>query len=272
MRNIGHLKEELEARVIKDKFLSMPLAERRVYFEINGFLIVPGAIDEEVLVKLNREFDRTTLDRDIELGPKETRTILEKSSHSWVTPSVAKLIENPKVLQMIRLCYGDDIRFFKGVYYPKPRKEIAEKPRQMLHMDYGGAEYEDDFRNTSASWVNVGFYLCDLTFENGPLWVVPRSHRQCHLIPGSNFEYLEEKAKIVLAKAGTAVLFHCSTVHAGGLNFTDQIRRALFYSYRPGWAKPVGLIPEWPQRLVENAPPKRKPLLVGLNEGLPHST
>lgn len=112
--------------------------------------------------------------------------------------------------------------------------------RQILHLDYGTEEYSGDARNFSPSWVNVGFYLTNLTPQRGPLWVVPRSNRRYELRPGSDLEFLDGEAQIVLAKAGDAVLFHCFTAHAAGFNYSDSPRQALFCSFRPDWARLPG--------------------------------
>ena len=67
---------------------------------------------------------------------------------------------------------------------------------------------------------------------------------------------------------GDAVLFHCFTVHAAGTNRSRDTRHALFYSYRPGWARPSGRVDEWHPGFVRRAPPLRRRLLLDLNGGL----
>ncbi len=61
------------------------------------------------------------------------------------------------------------------------------------------------------------------------------------------------------------ILFHCFTIHAGGILPTAEPRHAVLDSYRPGWAQPVGSVPEWPEEIVRDASPE---LLEGQNSGV----
>ncbi|OLE51703.1 MAG: hypothetical protein AUI36_18570 [Cyanobacteria bacterium 13_1_40CM_2_61_4] len=234
----------------------MSSLEQRSFFSENGFLVVPNAISSDQLADIHMEikayrFKGTTED-------------------IWAAPSVPPLIENEKVLSALQSILGEEVRFFKGAYVETPPIGIQGKAqeRKALHVDYGIGENIGDARNSCASWINVGYYLTDLTLEHSPLWVVPGSNRNYHVVPTDDMEYMANEAKMVLAKAGDAVLFHCFTVHAASLNVSNDTRHAFFFSYRPAWAKPIALIPEWPEAFIDKAPPQRRRLLRGLNQGL----
>jgi Phytanoyl-CoA dioxygenase (PhyH) len=242
------------ADVIGDDFGVMTPESQREYFGEHGFVVVPGAIPPQEVSEILGDIDR-----------REWR---EREDDFWSSPLVARLVENPAIVAAVRNCYGPDVRFFKGVYVARPPVESAlrtpEQPlRQNLHMDYSTAEDAQDFRNFAPSWVNVGIYFTTLTPDNGPLWVVPRSNRRYHLAPGPELERVSAEARMVLANAGDAVLFHCFTVHAGGYNFSDESRRALFLSYRPAWSQPPGPVPAWPDEVIAAASPERRRLLIG---------
>ena len=74
---------------------------------------------------------------------------------------------------------------------------------------------------------------------------------------------------MVLAKAGDAVLFHCLTIHAGGVMRSRRPRPSAFMSYRPGWAAPLSPVDEWPEEVVHSATPELRTLLAGQNDGVP---
>ena len=74
---------------------------------------------------------------------------------------------------------------------------------------------------------------------------------------------------MVLAKAGDAVLFHCRTIHAGGVMRSRRPRPSAFLSYRPGWAAPLGPVEEWPEHVMRGASPELRRLLAGQNDGVP---
>ncbi|HXC69433.1 MAG TPA: phytanoyl-CoA dioxygenase family protein [Pyrinomonadaceae bacterium] len=230
--------------------------EQRTFFMENGFLGIAEALSKSELETIHREVDNAGL--------------TGLTDKIWNVPSLPPLIENPKIVGALRHIFGDEVRFFKGSFTDSPPGTITDgkTTRTGYHVDYGGGEPEGDFRNSCASWVNVGIYLTELTRENSPLWVVPGSNRDYGILPCSDLEHMHSQAKILLANAGDAIIFHCMTVHAGGQNFSNEGRRALYFSYRPAWARHVGPVPEWPKEFVESAPPERKRLLQDLNKGL----
>ncbi len=229
-------------------------AAKRTFFAEHGFLHIPGALDPARLVRVRAAV--------ADLGPW--------TEELWHQPELIELIGLPSLVEPIRQVLGPELRFFKGAYV---RTGAVGSPaqrttRQALHRDYGIGEAQDDFRNSNACWLNAGIYLTDLAPERGPLWVVPGSHRLLTPAPGSDASTCDGQARMVLARAGDIVLFHCLTLHAGGANLTAASREGLFYSYRAAWARPIGPVPEWPARVVENAPPELRALLIGQNDGL----
>ena len=229
---------------------STPEAQRAYYGE-NGFTVVPGAIKPDHLADILADIDRLAWG--------------EKQHDFWTSPAVARLVENEAVLAAVRNLYGADIRFFKGVYVARPpgQRVAGDLGRQGLHIDWGTAENAQDLRNFSASWVNIGFYFTDLTPDHGPLYVVPGSHRRYEIGPNRSLEHMARDARMVLARGGDAVLFHCYTVHAGGYNFSQTSRRAIFLSYRPAWAERPDQAAVWPDKLIATASPELRRLLMG---------
>lgn len=234
----------------------LSLSEQARFFDENGFLGIPAALSKEEVGRAIEEIGK--------YGLKGT------TEDIWSAPFAKELVTNAKLLAALTAIYGEEIRFFKGAYVETPPvvAESAQHQRKALHVDYGIGEPEGDLRNSAASWVNVAFYLTDLTAEHSPLWVVPGSNRVYSVVPASNLERFQDQAKMVLARAGDVVLFHSNTVHAASHNLSDETRHALFYSYRPAWAKPAGTVPEWTEKFVSSFPAKHQGLLKNLNAGL----
>ncbi len=230
---------------------------RRGFFAEYGFLQVPRVLDPDALRRVRAAVT--------DLGAWH--------EDPWHRPELVAAIAQPTLIAAIEQLLGPDLRFFKGVYVrTPPLGSPGERPlRQGLHRDYGIGEEQGDFRNSNACWLNVGIYLDDLTPERGPLWVVPGSHRLTHLAPGGDYSGLDHQARMVLARAGDAVLFASQTVHAGGANRTAWSRAGLFYSYRAAWARPIGQVREWPEALVGQLPPRGQALLRGQNDGMARS-
>lgn len=236
-------------------FAGLSASKQREFFDENGFLWVPNAMSAGDLAAVHRDV--------------KTHGLVGTTEEIWAGPSFAPLIDNPKVLGALQSVLGQEVRFFKAAYVGTPpiRTPGMKPSRNTLHVDYGIGETIDDWRNSCASWINVGFYLSDLTAERSPFWVVPGSNRYYHVPPWTDMEYLGDDARMVLAQAGDALLFHCLTIHATAANVSDEIREALFYSYRPGWARHIGPVKEWPQDFLDSLPEARRRLLVGLNQG-----
>lgn len=230
--------------------------EQARFFNENGFLVIPAALSQQEVKQAIKEIG--------DHGLKGT------TEDIWKAPFTKKLVVNAKLLSTLSAIFGKEIRFFKGAYVetlPDAAGTFRQQ-RKALHVDYGIGEPEGDIRNSAASWVNVAFYLTDLTPEHAPLWVVPGSNREYSVVPASDLEYLQGKAKMVLVRAGDVVLFHSNTVHAASHNLSGETRHALFYSYRPAWAKHAGQVPEWPAEFIRSFPSEYQGLLKDLNIGL----
>jgi ectoine hydroxylase-related dioxygenase (phytanoyl-CoA dioxygenase family) len=231
-----------------------PEQQRDHYAEF-GFVLLPRIVSAEQIARIAREEEGS-----------ERYDFIER----WPGPALEALITNPKLLELIRLSFGEDLRFFKSVYaeWRTADEDKKKRGRQVLHRDYTPEPGDGDYRNSCASWCNVGHYLIDLEEDEGPLWVVPGSHKQVWTKERGNFEQFADQARMVLAKAGDAVMFHNFTMHAGGVMLSGRPRPSVFLSYRPGWAAPLGTVPEWPEQVVGQAAPLLRQLLAGQNDGL----
>lgn len=112
---------------------------------------------------------------------------------------------------------------------------VRRDDRQGLHRDFDPTGQDGkDFRNSCDRWCNIGIYLRDQTPEEGPLWVVPGSHKLPRDIgrAGLDFnEYYAPQARRICCSAGDAVIFDCLTIHAGGKH-VQRDRPGCFHSYR----------------------------------------
>jgi len=239
--------------IFQQEWEKMALSEQVQFFAKNGFLVIPKAIAPEALSQIKQDINSHQLSGTTE--------------NIWVSSAIKNLIANKKLIETLHGILGLDIRFFKGAYVNKNPIGIsgALPKREALHVDYGIGEEFGDFRNSCACWINVGYYLTDLSIEHAPYWVVPESHRWNHLKPNTNMEYLEDQAYMILAKAGDIILWHSLTVHATSQNVSEQPRSAFFFSYRPAWAQPIGKVSDWPIEFINQFDATTRKLLIGDN-------
>lgn len=253
---------KLPEQIIQENWSAMAAEEQRHYFGSNGFLVIPNAISTEQLKDMFLDIKRYSPDSSLEVANKAFNNI----------PTFSSCIENPNIVPVIKNLLGEKITCFKGDYVAKKPALGAQKDayRTALHVDYGIGLDTGDFCNTSPSWLNVAIYLTDMSLQHGPFSVVSGSHQAYHLTPGTDMEHLSDRASMILAKAGDAVVFNCFTVHAGGGNVSDSTQHIVFCSYRPTWTKPIGKVREWPASFIKNSPPERQALLRDLNKGVYH--
>jgi hypothetical protein len=102
------------------------------------------------------------------------------------------------------------------------------------------------FDSPSTSWrvrdfnllsVRVLYALHDIPVENGPLCVVPGSHKSNYFSPFDDADPVNEPGMIPLPmQAGDAIIFTENLRHGGFPNSMDQVRKTLHLFYAPRWA------------------------------------
>ena len=92
--------------------------------------------------------------------------------------------------------------------------------------------------------INCGYFLDEITMENGPIVVVPGSHRALFK-PPVDFSGSFPDEVYVMAKPGQAVMFDGCTYHRGAANTSPPhperplaaTRRVCLMCYQPAWMK-----------------------------------
>jgi hypothetical protein len=135
-------------------------------------------------------------------------------------------------------------KFLINILYPKAKlylksyspvfsnfmvKKSGENSSLGFHQDW---TFSDDFQYPI---LNLWVSLTDLTNENGPLKIIPKSHKLKTPIRARNFKSdLEEipdfvlncMSKKFLLKKGDAIFFHENLIHASGNNLSNKTRLA----------------------------------------------
>ena len=154
-----------------------------------------------------------------------------------------EISRNKKIISIVKKLIGGTVRFHLGkLNFKLPNKKGGEIA---WHQDWAF------YPHTNDDLITVGIYLEDCNEENGPLKVIPGSHRKkvlSHHSEENNFigKINTKKSKINVKKnvslmglAGTVTFFHCRTIHGSGLNYTSNNRPLLLFSYRACDAWPL---------------------------------
>jgi ectoine hydroxylase-related dioxygenase (phytanoyl-CoA dioxygenase family) len=158
---------------------------------------------------------------------------------------------HPRVLAAIAYVLSSDLKLSSL----NSRAALPGEGLQALHADWGGPVTPGEYQVCNSIWL-----LDDFTADNGATRVVPGTHRSGQTpqqaMPDPRAPHPDEK--MLLAPAGTVVIFNSHTWHGGTLNCTDKPRRAL-HSYFCRRHQPQQLDqrrymrPETAQRLSEAA-------------------
>ena len=130
---------------------------------------------------------------------------------------------HPRVLAAIAHVLSNNLKLSSLNF----RAALPGSGLQGLHADWGGAVAPGDYFVCNSIWL-----LDDFTESNGATRIVAGSQRSGKIprdvMPDPSQPHPDET--LLIAPAGTVVIFNSHTWHGGTLNRTDQPRRAL-HSY-----------------------------------------
>ncbi|MEM0943149.1 MAG: phytanoyl-CoA dioxygenase family protein, partial [Pseudomonadota bacterium] len=130
----------------------------------------------------------------------------------------------------------------------------------------GALDWHQDYAfypHTNQDMLAIGIMIEDCTPENGPLMVIPGSHRgrggigggpiydhhQGEMfvggVPSRALGGLDAAAVALTAPAGSVSIHHTATLHASTANRSESNRPLLLYNYFAADAYPVFYQPDW---------------------------
>lgn len=226
-----------------------------------GFTVIHDVLDAAVAREMRDYVVEKAFDIGVEHGYRGTARHL--ANLVALDPMFLPVIDHAAVLPYIEAMMGTDL-ILGSLNARVVRPGEAE---QTLHGDVPLAmqRYGDD----APLMMNTVWALSDLNPGNGGTRLVPGSH-QSHLREPPPGLDLPHEAQPDL-RAGSVVIFHGQTWHAGGANHSDEMRTAMFAHYRNShWLRfqcdpHDGFREEWLQDMT----PRQKELLRMTN-GVDH--
>lgn len=201
---------QAEIQKVKESFELLWDVSRTLHFEtkeVNGAQFV---------------FDKEALNRIVWCGAVE-KYLLDVAKDSRITIPVSQLLGSTKLNQIIN-----------QAHFKMPGEKIDFKWHQdSEHRRYGTEMWKDV--NGEGSFVQTLMAVDSMSSENGPLLVIPESHKLGHLDLKNNIDQLErvkEMNKIELVmNPGDLVLFGPYVVHCSQVNLSKTPRRVLINGY-----------------------------------------
>ena len=221
------------------------------YNEI-GAIVVPDILSDEEIQRLRAVTDEfverarglTThtdiYDLEDSHTPDNPRVRRIKATHLRHA-EYARLMRHPKIIGVLRDLWGPDIRF-----------DTAK-----LNMKCAGfgapVEWHQDwafYPHTNDNLAAVGIMFDDMAMANGPLMIIPGSHRGpifdhhadgifCGAMDPTNHDVDYASAIPLIGRAGSITVHHVRAVHGSAPNVSDRDRRLLLFQYRAADAWPL---------------------------------
>jgi ectoine hydroxylase len=204
-------------------------------YDEQGYLLLPGAFSPEEIGQLG-----AALADAIATGPRETQlkdrdggTRLVYGLHHS-SPAYALAVRLRRVLEPARQLLGGDV--------------YVHQTKVTLNTDHGdgGWAWHQDY----AFWqrrdhvpgpgiLSAALYLDDVTYVNGPLFIVPRSHKTGLFKTPDGTLDRERTAEVCasngidipIGPAGSVLFFHGQAVHGSPGNISPFDRRILYITY-----------------------------------------
>ena len=185
-----------------------PILSSELQNEVNfflkwGYLIVNNALNDKEVATIRAAFDDTLNDKNklnhIEVG------LLEYDER------FVFLLNNNPVIKRIEAILGHCIQLHSAT----ARVTEPNTPNQNWHRDGPWpVDPEGTPFGSIPGQVNCGYYLDELTEENGPIAIVPGSHKALFKPPNQDIDFPDQK--LILAKPGQAIIFNTHLNHPFG--------------------------------------------------------
>lgn len=251
---------------------------QRLFFDANGFVVVPGVLDEDEVARTRDVLDRLNADPDpakknssvqrsddgckVHFGPllEYDPWLLEVAGHRTTTAVLHQLIVQPLRLGSTEAIInhrpaGAEARFAGGRRFVPDALHRGIAPEMNCYVRGGTLQYH---------WVKALTMLTDVGPDDGGTLVVRGTHR----LPSDSQKLTDNHDDDLFAQAeGTAgsVLFMAeSAVHSTAVPRSDRVRYTLINGYTPAWSQ------AWPGQdaspeFIARQTPEMQTLLTGGN-------
>jgi ectoine hydroxylase-related dioxygenase (phytanoyl-CoA dioxygenase family) len=212
----------------------------------HGYLVMPDVVDADGLHRLRAAFERAT-DQGQRAGNVQqsgTRHVDNLANKDVAFDSV---YTHPKVLAAVYHVLRCSFRVFQL----SGRDPLPGYGQQGLHTDWLPRAPSELFSIVTALWL-----LDDFTPNNGATRLIPGSHLVPRPLPKSMMAPASRHPdqRLIIAKAGSVLVFNGHLWHSGTRNETNGPRRALQCQFlRRDLIRFANTTPEVPERLAPAA-------------------
>ena len=214
-------------------------------YEEVGHIFRPGLLSADEVATINDEFDRIVADapRPGLVMEKDGRTLRSAFNPHLYSDVFGRVVRHPRVLGTVEDLLGEPVYVFQLVVNDKAP---FNGDMWYWHQDY--PTYRADDHIAECRMVNALIFLDDVTQFNGPLMVVPGSHRMDSEWPdestqGTSYKIRYSGTGVIEAEvrrggivaptgpAGSVMFMHPNVLHGSGSNLSPWRRRMISLTY-----------------------------------------
>src|SRR5207247_2033341 len=212
-------------------------------FESDGYLFFPGMFTRDEIKGLIDEVPRLYAQRRPEnVREKNSDAVRTNFAEHMYSYPFAKLARHPRMVEPIMQLFGEELYMHQ---FKINGKMAFDGDVWQWHQDYG--TWKNDDLMPEARAMNVAIFLDEVNEFNGPLMLIPGSHKlgvieadhdssttsyPLWTINHDTIRKLVERGGIVAPKGppGSMILFHSCLVHASTSNLSPWNRVSVYLS------------------------------------------
>jgi ectoine hydroxylase len=203
-----------------------------------GFLSVPSLFSPAEIDVLRAATDSLVQRRDAHAIDEDDAPVVRMVFGAHLEEELfARLARHPRLLHPVEQSLGEPVHVFQSRLNTKTGFVGAG---WAWHQDFNQWYRQDGMRTPRATV--VGIFLDDVNPCNGPLMMIPRSHRRGHIVVPDAVEVpidasiIEDAAATngivpLMGPPGTTVFFDCLTIHGSAPNVSPWPRRIFYFNY-----------------------------------------
>jgi ectoine hydroxylase-related dioxygenase (phytanoyl-CoA dioxygenase family) len=223
------------------------------FYHENGYLMVENAVSAQELASLRR-VTYELIDRSRSVSESNDVYDLDEA-HSAQTPRLTRI----KLPHKVNPVYWDVLvqSRIRGILTTLLGPDVALQTSKLNTKSPGGGaavEWHQDwafYPHTNDSLLACGLMLEDVDLSNGPLMVIPGSHKGpvlahtnkdggfCGAIDPADPLFDMKRAVTLTGKAGSMTIHHVRMLHGSAPNNSDRNRFILFYECHAADAWPL---------------------------------
>ncbi len=212
-------------------------------FHTDGYLLLPNLFDDAEIKVLRDAADTVyALDREEVFRESDGKTARTAFAAHEYNEAFRRLGRHPRLIQPVQQILEGDVYMHQ---YKVNAKAAFTGDVWQWHQDFGTWSRDDLMPEARA--MNIALYVDDAVEFNGPLWMIPKSHKQGVFEAGHDLQTtsyplwtldretitrLVDDGGIVSAhgKAGSVLMFYSTLVHCSPPNLSPWPRTVVYLS------------------------------------------